>query len=61
MPSWLTAAAGTISIFNIWAVVLLIIGFTTVGKMSRAQAAAVTLVPWGVWIVAKAGLAAVFS
>jgi len=61
MPAWLTAAAGTISIFNIWAVILLIIGFATVGKMSRGKAAAVTLIPWGVWIVAKAALAAVFS
>jgi large-conductance mechanosensitive channel len=61
MPAWLTAAAGTISIFNIWAVVLLIIGFSTVGKMSRGKAAVVTLVPWGVWIVAKAALAVVFS
>jgi hypothetical protein len=60
-PTWLTAAAGVISIFNIWAVVLLIIGFATVGKMSRGKAAAVTLVPWGVWIVAKAALATVFS
>jgi hypothetical protein len=60
-PAWLTAAAGTISIFNIWAVVLLIIGFATVGKISRGQAAAVALVPWIVWIVAKAGLTAVMS
>jgi hypothetical protein len=60
-PAWLTAAAGTISIFNIWAVVLLVIGFATVGKISKGKAAAVALVPWIVWIVAKAGLAAVFS
>lgn len=59
-PAWLTAAAGTISIFNIWAVVLLIIGFATVGKLSKGKAAAVALVPWIVWIVAKAGLAQVF-
>lgn len=60
-PAWLTAAAGTISVFNIWAVVLLIIGFATVGKLSHGKAAAVVLVPWGVWIVAKAGLAIAFS
>jgi hypothetical protein len=61
VPAWLAAAAGTISIFNIWAVVLLIIGFSTVGKISRGKAAVVTLVPWGVWIVAKAALAVAFS
>ena len=60
-PAWLTGAASTISIFNIWAVILLIIGFATVGKLSKGKAAAVALVPWVVWIVAKAGLAAVFS
>jgi large-conductance mechanosensitive channel len=58
-PAWLSAAAGTISIFNIWTVVLLIIGFSAVGKISRGKAAVVTLVPWVVWIVAKAGLATV--
>jgi len=60
-PAWLSAAAGTISIFNIWTVALLIIGFSTVGKISRGKAAVVTLVPWLVWIVAKAGLSGVFS
>ena len=54
-PAWLTAAGSTISIFNIWAVVLLIIGFATVGKLSRGKAAVAALVPWVVWIVAKAG------
>jgi hypothetical protein len=61
VPAWMAAAAGTISIFNIWAVILLIIGFATVGKLPRGKAATVVLVPWVVWIVAKAGLAVVFS
>ena len=60
-PAWLLAVGSTISIFNIWAVVLLIIGFSAVGKISKGKAAVVTLVPWGVWIVAKAALAAVMS
>ena len=57
MPAWLTAAAGTISIFNIWAVVLLIIGFAAVGKISRGKAAVAALVPWIVWMVSRAGFA----
>jgi len=60
-PAWLTAAAGVISIFNIWAVILLIIGFATVGKISKGKAAVVALVPWCVWMVARAGIAALFS
>jgi hypothetical protein len=60
-PAWLLATASTISIFNIWAVVLLIIGFTTVGKISKGKAAVVTLVPWVTWIVVKAAIAAVMA
>jgi hypothetical protein len=60
-PAWLLAVGSTISIFNIWAVVLLIIGFSAVGKISKGKAAVVTLVPWGTWIVVKAALAAVMS
>ncbi len=60
-PAWLSAAAGTLSIFNLWVVVLLIIGFTAVGKISRGKAVIVTLVPWIVWIIAKSGLAWLFN
>jgi len=60
-PAWLAGVASTLSIFNIWTVVLLIIGFAAVGKLSKGKAAAVALVPWIVWIVAKAGLAVVLS
>ena len=56
-PAWLTAVASTLSIFNIWVVVLLIMGFATVGKISRGKAAAATLVPWITWMVVKAGFA----
>jgi hypothetical protein len=60
-PAWLLAVGSTISIFNIWAVVLLIIGFSAVGKISKGKAAVVTLVPWVAWIVVKAALAAVMA
>jgi hypothetical protein len=60
-PAWLLAVGSTISIFNIWAVVLLIIGFSAVGKISKGKAAVVTLVPWGAWIVVKAAIAAVMA
>ncbi len=60
-PAWLLAVGSTISIFNIWAVVLLIIGFSAVGKISVGKATVVTLVPWGAWIVVKAAIAAVMA
>ena len=60
-PAWLAGVASTLSIFNIWIVVLLIIGFAAAGRLSKGKAAAVALVPWIAWIVAKAALGAVFS
>lgn len=60
-PAWLDAAASTLSVFNIWIVVLLIIGFRTVGKISTGKATVVAVVPWLIWLAAKAGLASVIS
>lgn len=60
-PAWLAAAAGTLSIFNVWAVILLITGFTAVGKLSRGKAVAAALVPWGLWIVVKSAFAALMG
>jgi hypothetical protein len=56
-PAWLSAAASTFSVFNIWTVIMLVIGFKIVGKLSTSKAAVAALVPWGVWIVLKSGLA----
>lgn len=60
-PAWLSSAASTISIFNIWAVILLIIGFATVGRVSRGKAAVAALVPWMFWIAIRAALGALFG
>lgn len=57
-PAWLASAANTISVFNIWTVVLLVLGFAIVGSLPRTKAAIAALVPWGVWLLAKAGLGA---
>ena len=57
-PAWLGSAASTVSVFNIWTVILLVIGFAIVGGISRGKASVAALVPWGVWLVAKAGLGA---
>jgi hypothetical protein len=52
-PAWLTAAGSVVSIFNIWAVILLMIGFSTVGKLSKGKAAVAALAPWLIWLVVK--------
>ena len=55
-PPWLLATAGTLSIFNIWTVVLLVMGFKIVGGLSTSRATVAALIPWGIWIALKAGL-----
>jgi hypothetical protein len=60
-PAWASSAASTISVFNIWTVILLVVGFQIVGGVSRGKAIVAALVPWGVWLAAKAGLGALMG
>ncbi len=60
-PAWLGSLASTFSVFNIWTVVLLVIGFKVVGRISTGRALVVALVPWTVWIAGKVGLTALFG
>jgi hypothetical protein len=55
-PGWLSGVASTFSVFNVWTLVLLVIGFKIVGRLSTGRAAVVVFVPWAVWLVGKAGL-----
>lgn len=57
-PAWLSSMASTFSVFNIWTLVLLIIGFKIIGRLPTARAAVAVLVPWAVWLVGKAGMGA---
>jgi len=57
-PGWLNGVASTFSVFNVWTLVLLVIGFKIVGRLSTARATVAVLVPWGVWLIGKAGLGA---
>jgi hypothetical protein len=60
-PAWLSRPASSISVFNIWIVVLLVVGFAKVGEVSKGRAAVAALMPWAVWIVGAAGIASLFS
>jgi hypothetical protein len=51
----------SVDFFTIWSVVLLILGFRTVARVSNRTATAVVLVLWGLWVLGKAGFVAVFS
>jgi hypothetical protein len=57
VPKPLAALAGVIDIFNLWQWVLLAIGLSIVGKVSRGKAIAIVAVVWGVWALGKMGMA----
>ena len=55
-PAWLSSMASTFSVFNIWTLALLVVGFKVVGRLSTTRAAIAVLVPWAIWLVGKAGI-----
>jgi len=57
-PKPLVALAGVVDVFNVWQWILLAIGLTIVGKVSRGKVIGILAVVWGVWALGKAGLAA---
>lgn len=57
----LTSLLGSLDFFMIWAVVLLIIGFRTVARVSTTTATAVLLVLWGILVLGKAGFVAIVN
>jgi hypothetical protein len=57
----LASLLGSLDFFVIWAVVLLILGFRRVGRVSTTTAATMVLVLWGLWVLGKAGFSAVLS
>jgi hypothetical protein len=52
---------GSLDFFVIWTVVLLIIGYRHVARVSTTTAAAAILVPWGLWVLGKAGFVAIVN
>jgi len=57
----LQSLLGSVDFFAIWSVVLLILGFRTVARVSTRTAATAVFVLWGLWVLGKAGFAAVFN
>jgi hypothetical protein len=54
----LYAAATNIDLFNIWTIILTILGLTAVSKLQPKQSAATVLIVWLVWIGFIAGITA---
>ncbi|HEX6094830.1 MAG TPA: Yip1 family protein [Thermoanaerobaculia bacterium] len=49
---------GSLEIFQIWTIVLLVIGFAALTKLSRAKTAAIVVSLWVIMVVVKLGFAA---
>ena len=56
----LVALAGVLDVFNVWTWVLLALGLAIVGRVSRGKAVGVVAGVWGLWILAKVAMAAMF-
>ncbi len=56
-----TALLASVDLFSIWILVLLIIGYRVVAKVSTAAAAAVMVTLWLLLVAARVGMAAAFS
>jgi hypothetical protein len=52
---------GSIDLFSVWIFVLLVIGFAVAAKVSRKKAAVLIGALWAIYVLGKAGLAALFS
>ena len=55
-----TALLSSVDVFSIWAIVLLAIGFHIVGKVSKGAAWGSVLAIWGLGILMKIGMTALF-
>ena len=55
----LASLLGSFDIFTIWMLVLLIIGFAPLSKLSRTKVAAIVLTLWAAVIIVKLGFAAI--
>jgi hypothetical protein len=53
-----SALLGSVDLFSIWAIILLVIGYRIVAKVSRAAAVGVVLAIWLLGVALKVGLAA---
>lgn len=58
-PKMLAALGGVLDIFNVWQWILLALGLSIVGKLPRAKVIGLIAVVWGIWTLAKIGLAAI--
>lgn len=56
-----TTLLSSVDLFAIWSVVLLVIGYSVVARISKGAAGGLVLVAWLLWIGIKVGLGAAFG
>jgi hypothetical protein len=61
MSAPLTAALSSLDVFSIWTLILFILGFKEVAKVSMAKAAGTMIILWLLFVGIKMGFAAVFG
>jgi len=57
-PLW--SLAGSLDLFSFWGIFLLAAGYGAAAKRGAGWAAAGVVVPWALWVLVKAGFAAIF-
>ncbi len=60
-PKWLTALCTHIDLFEIWSLILSVIGVSIVAKVSRGKATGVVIGWWFLFVLVGVGVAAAFS
>jgi hypothetical protein len=61
VPRWLTSMLSSIDLPTFWVMALMIIGLRAIDpKATRGKAMAAVFLPWGIWVLGKTALAAVF-
>ncbi len=60
-PRWLRALGGSLDVFNVWIIVLMVLAFSTIGRISRGKAAVAVLLPWLIYLLVKVGGAALLG
>lgn len=51
----------SLDVFSLWILVVLTLGFRAVSRLSTGVTAAITFLPWGVWVLLKVAWTAVFG
>jgi hypothetical protein len=61
-PKWLMSIATSLDLFSFWTMGLLAVGVAVASrKLSWSKAFLAILMPWGLWVIVKAGWAAIFG